>query len=213
MHVSYRGTDARSLYIYLHTYIHTYIFIYMHSFTQPLHIFSHQGNEFVCQLCLLLIESSRELNYGNWSWETSAAWLCWIAGNPGVQHNSNIQFLFHIRKYFLIITVGVLEWFVRLISVSQIKRRDPVARFCFLDELLGKERTGSAWGRVAFFTQHRWSQPHQNHFKINHVIPVQFLNLGYAASAAGTKHWVAAGEKQTDGLMESGTASFRNSAG
>jgi len=42
---------------------------------------------------------------------------------------------------------------------------------------------------------------------------VQFPNLGYAASPAGTKHRVTAGEKQTDGLMESGTASFGNSTG
>lgn len=32
----------------------------------------------------------------------------WMAGNPGVQNNSNIQFLFLIRKYFLVITAGVL---------------------------------------------------------------------------------------------------------
>lgn len=78
-------------------------------------------------LRLLLVERSKELNLGHCSWETSAAQLCWMAGNPGVQHNSNIQFLFHIRKYFLIITAGVLEWFPRLISASQIRRRGGLA--------------------------------------------------------------------------------------
>lgn len=101
-----------------------------------------------------------ELNLGCWSWETSAAQLCWIAGNPGVQHNSNIQFLFHIRKYFLIITAGVLEWFPRWISASQMKRQGGLAR-------LFPAFRRTPWeglSRVALVNPCRWKQPHPNYF-------------------------------------------------
>lgn len=52
------------------------------------------------------------------------AYCCppWMAGNPGVQNNSNIQLLFLIRKYFLIITAGVLWRFT--INFCEPNRRD-----------------------------------------------------------------------------------------
>lgn len=119
-------------------------------------------------LLLLLVESSREPSLGRCSWETSAAQLCWIAGNPGVQHNSNIQFLFHIRKYFLIITAGVLEWFPRFISASQIKRQGGCARlFPAFRPTPWKGQVASAWARVALVNPCRWNQPHPNYFKKN----------------------------------------------
>lgn len=207
MRIFYLGVGICSLYIYTHIYI----YLYIHSFI--FYLFLLGKRICVWQPCTLLIESSRELNQGHCSWEASAAQLHWIAGNPGVQHNSNIQVLFHIRKYFLIITVGVSEWFVRFVSVSQIRRRGPIACFLLPDKLHGKEWAGSAWGSVALFSWCRWNQPHQNCFRRNRFSLVQFLNLGYAASCAGTKHRAAAGEKQTDGWTESGTGSFRNSTG